>query len=100
MSHFAKVVNNVVTEVVVANQDFINNQEGTWLQTSYNGSIRKNYAGIGFTYDSTRDAFIEPKQFASWILNENTCKWKAPVNKPNDSKFYTWNEDTLSWVTN
>jgi len=73
-------------------------QEGiTWKQTSYNNNIRKNYAGIGMTYDAGRDAFIAPKPYASWILNETTCRWEAPVPYPTDNKFYTWNENTTSW---
>jgi hypothetical protein len=70
---------------------------GTWKQTSYNGTFRKNYAGIGFTYDSTRDAFIPPKPYASWTLNEETCHWTAPVAYPDDGQQYTWNEDTQGW---
>jgi hypothetical protein len=100
MSYFAKVEDDIVTTVIVAEQDFIDTQEGTWVQTYYDGSTRKNYAGTGFTYDSTRDAFIEPKRFASWILNETTCKWEAPVAHPaEDGKFYTWNEASTKWVT-
>jgi len=73
-------------------------QEGiTWKQTSYNNNIRKNYAGIGMTYDAGRDAFIAPKPYASWILNETTCRWEAPVPYPTDNKLYTWNENTTSW---
>ena len=114
MAHFAKLENNVVTQViVVSNQDILDEkgQEseelgikfcsnllgGTWLQTSYNGKIRKNYAGIGYTYDEGRDAFIPPKPFNSWLLDEVTCQWKAPVDYPTDGKFYTWNEETTSW---
>jgi hypothetical protein len=76
----------------------------TWKQTSYNGNIRKNYAGIGMTYDAGRDAFISPKPFASWVLNETTCRWEAPVAMPSDAgtgnppKMYRWNEDTVNWV--
>jgi len=71
---------------------------GTWKQTSYNGKIRKNYAGVGHTYDSSRDAFIPPKPFASWTLDETTCTWKPPVTYPSDSKMYKWNEDNKQWV--
>jgi hypothetical protein len=71
---------------------------GVWLQTSYNGTIRKNYAGVGYTYDSTRDAFISPKPFASWTLNETTCRWDAPIPYPTDDKRYSWNEEQLAWV--
>ena len=115
MAHFAKLENNVVTQViVVSNQDILNEQGkeseekgiafcsnllgGTWLQTSYNGTIRKNYAGIGYTYDEGRDAFIAPKPFVSWILDEVTCQWKAPVDMPTDDKKYTWDEEDTSWV--
>jgi hypothetical protein len=115
MAHFAQLENNIVTKViVVANQDILdeNGQEseqkgidfcsnllgGTWKQTSYNGNIRKNYAGVGYTYDEGRDAFIAPKPFASWLLNETTAQWKAPVDMPTDDKKYTWNEATTSWV--
>lgn len=69
----------------------------TCKRTSYNGKIRKNYAGIGYTYDETRDAFIAPKPFNSWVLNENTCIWEPPVPYPNDGKVYTWNESSVSW---
>ena len=115
MAHFAKLENNIVTQViVVSNQDILDEQGqeseqkgidfcsnllgGTWKQTSYNGNIRKNYAGIGYTYDEGRDAFISPKPFNSWVLDENTCQWKAPVDKPTDDKRYTWDEATTSWV--
>jgi|TARA_B110000263_G_C15302538_1_gene508730 hypothetical protein len=98
MSYFAKVVDGIVTEVLVAEQDFIDTQEGTWVQTYYDGSTRKNYAGTGFTYDSTKDAFIPPQPHSSWTLNETTCKWEAPVTKPDDDKFYTWNEATTNWI--
>ena len=109
MSHFAKVENGVVTQVIVAEQDVIDSGLfGTgWVQTSYNTHggqhpegrpLRKNYAGIGYTYDSTRDAFIPPKPFDSWVLNEDTCLWNAPVAMPNDGKVYKWDEATTSWV--
>ena len=111
MAHFAKLnSDNIVTKVeVVSNDiatnekagvDFLNNLYGTndvWKQTSYNGNIRKNYAGIGYKYDQTRDAFIAPKPFSSWTLNETTCQWEAPVAYPDDGKRYKWNEDTTSW---
>lgn len=114
MAHFAKLENNVVTQViVVSNQDILDEQGqeseekgiafcsnllgGTWKQTSYNGNIRKNYAGIGYTYDEGRDAFIPPKPYNSWLLDETTCQWKAPVDYPTDGKRYTWNEETTSW---
>ena len=102
MSHFAKLNNNTVTEVIVAEQDFINSgavgDSFLWVQTSYNGSFRKNYAGIGYTYDSVRDAFIAPQPYPSWTLVEDTCLWEAPVAMPTDDKMYTWDEDTTSWV--
>jgi hypothetical protein len=112
MAHYAKVVNGLVVNVIVAEPEFfetfIDSSPGEWIQTSYNtfggihtlgGSpLRKNYAGIGFTYDKTLDAFIPPKQFASWTLDENTCLWNAPTPCPQDDKRYKWNEETLSWV--
>ena len=101
MAHFAKINNNIVTEVIVAEKDFINSgkvgDEFLWVQTSYNGNFRKNYAGIGYTYDEDRDAFIAPKPFNSWILNETTCLWEAPVVYPDDGERYTWNEETTTW---
>jgi len=115
MAHFCKLENNVVKQViVVSNQDILDEQGqeseekgiafcsnllgGTWKQTSYNGTIRKNYAGIGYTYDEGRDAFIAPKPFASWLLDEETCQWKAPVDMPTDDKRYSWDEESKSWV--
>jgi hypothetical protein len=101
MSHFAKIENNIVTEVIVAEQDFINSglvgDSFLWVQTSYNGNFRKNYAGIGFSYDATRDAFIPPKQYESWTLNEDSCQWEAPVAYPNDGNVYEWNESDQQW---
>ena len=97
MAHFAKIESGVVTEVIVAEQAHIDTLSGTWVQTSYNGSIRKNYAGIGYTYDSTKDAFIAPKPYASWTLNNTTCKWESPVAFPTDGKIYEWDEDTTNW---
>lgn len=115
MAHFAMInEENLVTQViVVANQDtadqdgveneaigaaFCNNLlGGKWIQTSYNGKIRKNYAGIGYKYDATLDAFIPPQPYASWLLDEETAQWKAPVDYPTDDKRYTWNEETTSW---
>lgn len=110
MAHYAFLDdNNVVTEVIVGT-DETELIEGldpeTWYgdfrgqvckRTSYNGNIRKNYAGIGFTYDAERDAFIAPKPFPSWVLNEETCQWEAPVSMPT-SGIYNWDEETLSWV--
>lgn len=110
MSHFAKVENGIVTQVIVAEQDVIDSGMfgSGWIQTSYNtygGShknggtpFRKNYAGVGFTYDSDRDAFIPPQPFLSWILNEETCLWDAPVEYPTDGNRYSWNEETTSWI--
>jgi len=101
MSHFAKVENNIVTKVIVAEPEFFNTfvdtSPGEWIQTSYTGAIRKNYAGIGYTYDKARDAFIPPKPFESWLLNEDTCLWDAPVAMPDDGQMYTWNEETTDW---
>jgi len=97
VAHFAKIESGVVTEVIVAEQAHIDTLSGTWVQTSYNGSIRKNYAGIGYTYDSTKDAFIAPKPYASWTLNNTTCNWEAPVSFPTDEKPYRWDEDTTNW---
>jgi len=108
MAHFAKVENGIVTQVIVAEQDVIDSGLfGTgWVQTSYNTyggqhpegrPLRKNFAGVGFTYDSQRDAFIPPKPFASWSMNEDTCLWNAPTPMPQDDKRYVWNETTTSW---
>ena len=112
MAHFAKVQDGIVTKVIVAEPDFfdsfVDESAGEWIQTSYNTRggthtqggtpLRKNYAGIGFTYDAQRDAFIPPQPFASWTLNEDTCFWDAPVAYPNDNNPYKWNDDTQSWV--
>ena len=108
MSHYAKIENDLVVEVIVAEQDFIATLSGEWIQTSYNtyggvhrlGNIplRKNYAGIGYTYDRIRDAFIPPKPYASWILNEATCLWEPPVALPQDDKQYDWDEATINWI--
>jgi len=103
MSHFAKIdSSNIVTEVIVAEQDFINSgavgDSFLWVQTSYNGNFRKNYASVGDTYDKTKDAFIAPKPYPSWTLVEATCQWTAPSAMPDDGKIYTWNEDTTAWV--
>jgi hypothetical protein len=111
MAHFAKlgtgniverveVVSNDIATTEQAGADFLNNLYKTrdvWKQTSYNGNIRKNFAGVGFQYDQTRDAFIAPKPFNSWVLNEDTCLWEAPVAYPNDGQKYKWNESTLTW---
>ena len=111
MSHFAKVKDNIVTEVIVAEAEFfdtfVDTSPGEWIQTSYNTlggehllggtPLRKNYAGIGFTYDATRDAFIPPQEFDSWTLNETTCLWEPPTAYPSDGKDYRWNETTKAW---
>ena len=109
MAHFAEIDgDNIVTRVLVVpdaqenrGQEYLADDlglGGTWVQTSYNANIRKNYAGIGYTFDSVRDAFIPPKPYASWVLNEDTCNWDAPVARPEDDKMYTWDEDTTSWI--
>jgi hypothetical protein len=116
MAHFAKlnedntvvavhVVNNEVITVDGAESeqagiDFLTELHGhtLWKQTSYNGSFRKNYAGVGMKYDQTRDAFIPNKPWASWTLNETTCQWEAPVAYPTDGESYSWDEETTSWV--
>jgi len=102
MAHYAKVENGIVTNVIVAEQEFIDSgavgDPTTWIQTSYNGNIRKRFAGIGYLYDAELDAFIPPKPFNSWILDTTTASWKAPIEQPNDDKNYIWNEDTLSWI--
>lgn len=108
MSHFARVENSVVVEVIVAEQDFIDSlpNASSWVQTSYNTSggehpegrpLRKNYAGVGYIYDPIRDAFIPPKPFNSWVLDDYTCCWASPVPYPTDGKDYTWDEPTVSW---
>ena len=114
MAHYAKVSNTLVTQVIVAEAEFfdtfVDSSPGEWIQTSYNTSggvhldggtpLRKNYAGIGMTYDSVRDAFIPPQPYASWILNEDTCTYEAPTPYPilMDEYNFEWNEPTTSWV--
>ena len=117
MAHFALIKDTIVQQViVVGNADLTNSEgneqealgvafchslfgtDGTWIQTSYNGNIRKNFAGIGDTYDLTRDAFIAPKPYASWVLNETTCQWDAPTPYPDDDNDYEWDESTTAWV--
>ena len=117
MAHFAQLDNdNKVTQViVVANEELLLDgiesevkgilfckslfgEDTKWVQTSYNGTIRKNYAGIGYTYDADKDAFIAPQPYPSWILNTNTCKWEAPVPYPTDGKLYFWDEELSNWV--
>jgi hypothetical protein len=116
MAHFAELnENNIVTRViVVANTELLDNQGieqeskgilfcqqllgGNWKQTSYNGNFRKNYAGVGYTYDTTLDAFIPPQPYSSWILDTETCQWQPPTPMPTDGNIYQWDEDTTSWV--
>jgi hypothetical protein len=105
MAHFAKLnkETKVVESVVVATQAWVYSQPDAedWVQTSYNGNFRKNYAGIGYTYDSQRDAFIPPKPYESWVLNEETCLWEPPVAKPTTpaevGEYYVWNETSQKW---
>tara|TARA_B110000503_G_scaffold8358_1_gene11349 strand:- start:43 stop:390 length:348 start_codon:yes stop_codon:yes gene_type:complete len=111
MAHYAKVENTLVTQVIVAEPEFfdtfVDSSPGTWIQTSYNTHggvhtsggtpLRKNYAGVGFTYDATKDAFISPQPFPSWTLDEDTCLWNPPTAYPDDGKMYNWNESTTSW---
>ena len=108
MAHFAKVENGIVKQVIVAEQEFIDSAVlgHGWIQTSYNTHggkhpegrpLRKNYAGVGYAYDEQRDAFIPPQPFASWLLNEDTCLWDAPVAMPTDDKKYAWDEESVSW---
>ena len=115
MAHFAKVENGVVTQVIVvgnkdtASADGIEKEYigaafceqllgGYWKQTSYNGNIRKNYAGIGYTYDEVRNAFIAPQPYPSWVLNEQICQWESPTPMPTDGKMYQWDEATAAWI--
>ena len=114
MAHFAEINNGIVGRVIVVdNADTASNGledgaigaafchallGGTWVQTSYNNNFRKNYAGIGYAYDTARDAFIAPQPFASWLLDEATCRWSAPVPMPAEGGPWTWDEDTESWV--
>jgi hypothetical protein len=121
MSHFAKVNNGIVEQVIVAEPEFfdtfVDSSPGQWIQTSYNTrggvhynpdtgepsvdqtkALRKNYAGVGYTYDVERDAFIPPQPYASWVLNEETCLWDSPIPYPTDGNTYKWDESTLNWV--
>lgn len=112
MSHYAEVINGVVTRVIVAEQDFIESgavgDPTTWIQTSYNTQggvhvsggtpLRKNYAGVGYAYDAVRDAFIPPRPFASWTLDEFSCQWQPPVPMPQDGQRWIWNESSLAWA--
>jgi hypothetical protein len=115
MAHFAQLENNIVTKVIVVNNTDTSNKEGveieqigidfcsnllggTWIQTSYNGKIRKNYAGIGYKYDPILDAFIAPQPYPSWVLDESTAQWNSPVLYPTDGKMYSWDEVTQNWL--
>jgi len=124
MAHYAKVVDGIVTKVIVAEPEFfdtfIDDSPGQWIQTSYNTyggkhytqqedgtrvesvdqskALRKNYAGIGYVYDANKDAFYKPQPYPSWTLDEDTCIWNPPIPYPTDDKFYIWNEETTSWV--
>ena len=116
MAHFAQLddQNTVLQVIVIHNNELLDNgveseakgiafcqslfPNTRWAQTSYNGNIRKNYAGMGFTYDLARDAFIPPKPYTSWVLNETTCQWEAPVPYPTDGERYVWDEATQTWV--
>ena len=110
MSHFAKVVDGKVTQVIVAEPEFfdtfVDSSPGTWIQTSYNTHgnqhpegrpLRGNYAGVGYTYDATNDVFYAPKPYNSWVLNESNWLWEAPVAMPDDGKLYEWDEASISW---
>ena len=117
MAHFAQLdENNMVTQVIVVHNNELMHEgveqeakgvafcqslfgsQTNWKQTSYNGNMRKNYAGVGFTYDAGRDAFIAPKPYPSWVLDEATCQWNAPMPMPQDNKIYRWDEPTVSWI--
>jgi hypothetical protein len=119
MSHFAEIKDGIVQRIIVIEQNVLDSgnwgDSNNWVQTSYNTrggihyapnsndpdsgvALRKNYAGKGYTYDQTRDAFIAPQPFPSWLLNEDTCLWDAPIPRPDDGKMYRWDEDTTSWV--
>lgn len=108
MAHFAKIENDIVTDVWVAEEEFIQTLEGEWIQTSYNTKggvhlngetpLRKNYAGIGMIYDRVRDAFYEPQPFPSWTLDEDSCLWQSPVPYPTDGNSYDWDEENLTWI--
>ena len=114
MAHYAKVVNNIVTQVIVAEPEFfdtfVDSSPGVWLQTSYNTlagqhltggtPLRFNFAGVGFTYDSIKDAFIPQQPYPSWILNEETCIWQPPITYPDDGADYQWNEEAQQWEIN
>ena len=117
MAHFAQLDNlNMVTQVIVVHNNELIDQDGNeseelgiqfckslfgeqtkWVQTSYNGTFRKNFAGYGYNFDKARDAFIPPQPFLSWTLNQVTFQWEAPIPRPTDGKYYAWNEETLAW---
>ncbi len=107
MAHFAKIKDDKVIEVIVAEQEHINTLDGEWVQTSYNTfggehklgetPLRKNFAGIGYTYDRVKDVFIPPNPYTSWTINETICLWEAPVAYPDDGKEYIWNEKIINW---
>lgn len=110
MAHWAELdADNVVLRVVVGDNNDPNGDEGyqwlvenlggTWVQTSYNGNIRKNFAGVGYTYDAVRDAFIPPRPFNSWVLDDDSCQWVAPIQRPSADGNYTWDEETESWIS-
>jgi hypothetical protein len=117
MAHFARIENGIVQQVIVVNNDVIQDSNGDeqesigvafcrslygaateWVQTSYNDNFRKSYASVGYTYDAGRDAFIAPQPYDSWILDEDTCHWQAPIPYPSDGEVYIWQESTTSWV--
>ena len=111
MAHYAKVENTLVTRVIVAEAEFfdtfVDSSPGEWIKTSYNTQggvhsdggtpLRKNYAGVGYTYDTARDAFIQPQPYPSWTLDEASCQWQPPTAMPDDGKMYSWNEETTAW---
>lgn len=111
MAHFAKILKGKVVDIIVAEPEFfdifVDETPGRWIQTSYNTRggvhllggtpLRKNYAGVGYTYDEKKDAFIPPQPFPSWILDEETCLWEPPIERPNDDKYYIWDEEIQGW---
>jgi hypothetical protein len=99
MAYFAKIDDsNIVTQVIVADQSFIDGQSGTWIQTDFTGASPKNYASIGHTYRSDLGGFVAAKPYNSWTLNNSTCNWDAPTPMPTDGNFYYWDEGTLAWI--
>jgi hypothetical protein len=102
MEHFAKInQQRIVTQVIVADEDHIDTIPGTWIQTWVDGEYRKNFAGVGYSYDYIRDAFIAPQPYSSWILDESTCQWKAPIDYPSSNFIeYYWDESNIKWVKN